>query len=452
MNHIFCKLINSRRIDNNSAFNEIGCEFLITIRIKLKNDFCDKKLLYLILFSSIIFIFLLLIILPRFLKSIFFLDVFYDGKIYYKREKNLNLNKIKKQIKTHKNSKIHFDNNKNFIKTNKPLISLIMTLYNQEKYIKYIYCSIQKQELKELELIIIDDASTDNSSNIINNLMKYDKRIIYIQNKINRGSFYSRNGGVLLSKGEFILIIDPDDLLLNNILKKAYEVIKYYHLDILQYYVIRGSYKFNKIWRQNKYTSGILYSKDVKNVFFYSISRTLWDKLIRRNTFIKGIMFMKSKFIKEFYFLHSDDIIFWGIINSAISYGFLEQIGYFYNTANSNSLTHHYYDSELMNKIFHSLFATLKYYYIQSENNEIEKNFVGYKFFTEKINNFYVDKINNLTEGFDYIIDVLNLYIRSPFLNITQKDDLIAYKEHLIKKKNTLKLNNMSKINKPYRF
>ena len=60
--------------------------------------------------------------------------------------------------------------------------------------------------------------------------------------------------------------------------------------------------------------------------------------------------------------------------------------------------------------IFHSLFATLKYYYFQTEENEIEKNFVGYKFFYEKIYKLYNNSIN-LTKGFNYIINVLNLYI-----------------------------------------
>jgi glycosyltransferase involved in cell wall biosynthesis len=190
--------------------------------------------------------------------------------------------------------------------------------------------------------------------------MKKDKRIIYIQNKINKNAFYSRNRGVLFAKGEYILIIDPDDLLLNNILIKCYEMSKYFNLDILQYFSIRGSYEKNMIWFWNKYKSGILYSEKVKNVFFYSISRTLWDKLIKREVFIKGINFMKKEFQKETYFVHSDDTIFWGIINSAKSYGFLEQIGYFYNNDNPVSIIHHYYDPAFINIIFHSLFATLK--------------------------------------------------------------------------------------------
>ena len=374
MKKLYIKSKASKSLEINTVKNEY--EYIIGIKIKLKYglicDFVKTYFLRLIFYFSIIFL-LILIFLLHLLKTKFFLNLFFGGKIYYKNEKKLNLNKIKKQIKNYKQLKINFDNNDDFIKRDKPKISLIMTIYNQENFVKYIYSSIQNQQLKDIEIIIIDDHSTDNSSKIINKFKEKDNRIIYIKNKINKGAFYSRNQGVLLSKGEYILIIDPDDLLLNDILIKSYEIADYYNLDILQYYVIKGSYKKNRIWEKNKYKSGIIYTNEVKEVFFYSISRTLWDKLIKKSVFIKGINFMNTEFQKEKYFVHSDDTIFWGIINSANSYGFLEQIGYFYNFDNPNSTVHHYFDPNYMNIIFHSLFSTLKYYYAQTEEIKLKK-------------------------------------------------------------------------------
>ena len=447
MEQISFNISKNKYLEVKSFTDEFAYIILIKIRFKRCEicDLCNRNFFYFIYIFNII-IFLILILFIIFSKTQFFLDFCNDGMIFYKNEKQLNLYNLKKQIKKYKSLKIHFDNQEDFVKREKPKISLIMTVFNQEHFIKYIYSSIQKQIFKEIELIIIDDASTDNSTKIVKNLMKNDKRIIYIKNKVNKGAFYSRNKGVIFSKGEYILVIDPDDLLLNDILIKAYDVIKYYNLDILQYYVIRGSYKKNKIWQRNKYKSGILYSKKVKEVFFYSVSRTLWDKLIKRDVFIKGIYFMKKKFQKERYFVHSDDTIFWGIINACNSYGFLEQIGYFYNFENQNSLVHHYFDPKFMNKIFHSLFATLKYYYIQTENNEIEKNFVGYKFFNEKVYNFYLDKITNLTKGFNYVINILNMYINCSFFNETQIKNLTYFKYFIIKRKRSLKTTKTKKI------
>ena len=396
------------------------------------------KLLSIIL-KLIIAILILLIFLLIFKKNELFLHIFEEWKIYYKNEKKLKLNVLRKEIKNLKNIKIKIKDFREYTKLNKPKISLIITIYNQENFLKYAYLYIQKQKLEDIEIIFIDDASTDMSSKIIQSLMKNDKRIIYIKNKINKGAFYSRNEGILLSKGKYILIHDPDDLLLNNILMKAYKTAEYYKLDILQFYVIRGSYDKNKIWKRNKYKSGILYSQQVKNVFFFSVTRTLWDKLIKREIFIKSINFMRKKFLKEKYIIHSDDTIFWGIISSANSYGFLEQIGYFYNFENPESTVHHYFDKKIINLIFHSLFSTLKYYYFQTKENELEKNYVCYKFFYEKIYKTHKNMTDYLTDGFEYIIDVLNKYINCDFFNKEQINNFIDFRKLIINRKRTMK-------------
>ena len=432
------KLISLKALNNND-------EFIISLKISLKDrvicDFFNKNYLNVKISCSIILV-IILIFFVALIKTKLFLDIFYGGKIFYKNEKALNLKTIKRQIKNYRNQiKINFEEAKEFIKRDKSKISLIITVCNQRNFITYAYSFIQKQNLKDLEIIFIDDASIDNSCTLIKKLMKKDKRIIYINNKDNKGSFYSRNVGVLFSKGEYILINDPDDFLLNDILFKAYKISKYYNLDILQYYAIKGSYRDNDIWRKNQYKSGILYEDKVKDVFFYSITRTLWDKLIKKDVFIKGINYMKKEFLTEVYFVHSDDTIFWGIINFAKSYGFLEQIGYFYNYNNPASIVHHYHDSKYINKIFHSLFATLKYYYIQTKDNEEEKNYVGYQFFYDKVYKYYMNRTKELTHGIHFIINVIDMYINCSFFNMTQKLNFIYFRNTIIKMKRKKKIN-----------
>jgi len=384
-------------------------------------------------------VFILLINLIILQKKEFLLHIYNEWKIYYKNETTLKLNKLRMEIKKYKYSKINIEGKKDYIKKRNPKISLIITIYNQESFLKYAYFYIQKQELKDIEIIFVDDASSDNSSKLIYSLMKNDKRIIYIRNKVNKGAFHSRNEGILLSKGKYILIHDPDDLLLNNILIKSYEMAEYYNLDILQFYAIRGSFDKNKIWKRNKYKSGILYSEEVKNVFFFSVTRTLWDKLIKREIFVKSINSMSEKFRKEKYIVHSDDTIFWGIISSTNSYGFLEQIGYFYNFENPESIVHHYFDINMINLIFRSLFSTLKYYYFQTKENVLEKKYVCYKFFDEKIYKTYRNMTIYLTDGFDYIIDVLDKYINCCFFNEEQINKFIDFKKLIIKRKGIIK-------------
>ena len=70
--------------------------------------------------------------------------------------------------------------------------------------------------MKEIEIIIIDDNSSDNSLEIIHNYMKNDKRIKLIENKTNRKILYCKSIGVLNSKGKYIIELDQDDMFIND--------------------------------------------------------------------------------------------------------------------------------------------------------------------------------------------------------------------------------------------
>ena len=92
-----------------------------------------------------------------------------------------------------------------------PKISIFLPIYNKEKYLKRSIISIQKQSLKEIEIIAINDFSTDKSLEILKELQKNDKRIKIINNKNNYGLLYSRAMGIQNSAGEYIMNLDPDD-------------------------------------------------------------------------------------------------------------------------------------------------------------------------------------------------------------------------------------------------
>lgn len=92
----------------------------------------------------------------------------------------------------------------------KPLISILLPVYNAEKYLKESIESILYQTYKNLELIIINDGSTDDSKNIIKSYN--DERIVYIENKNNKGLIHSLNTGIDISKGEYIARMDSDDI------------------------------------------------------------------------------------------------------------------------------------------------------------------------------------------------------------------------------------------------
>lgn len=312
----------------------------------------------------------------------------------------------------------------------KPKVSIIITVFNQEKYIFKIYSCLLNQSLKKIEILFIDDNSKDNSSLIIHKLMEKDKRILYIKNNANKGQFYSRNRGALLAKGDYVLVIDPDDLLLNNILLKSYKLAKKFNLDIIQYYHIMGSVTNHRLIVVNK-NPGIFYYPESKNVFFNSSTRYLWDKLIRKEAFVKSISFMPKKFRKERFIIHNDETACFGIFRMANSYGQLDEVGYFYNTNNSNSTTKKNYLANNINGRFHSIFTIMLYYFEKSDDTVFEKTKGGYRFFEFRIVRKYKNYIHLLTKDFQYINNIIDIYLNSTYFNSSQRLLLINFKNKI---------------------
>ena len=104
------------------------------------------------------------------------------------------------------------NNNNSFKKVDNPLISVIIPVYNCEKTIKGSIKSIQNQNKKDIEIILVNDFSNDSSLSIITELQKTDLRIEIINNNKNYGSLYSRCVGTLIAKGKYIFPLDNDDM------------------------------------------------------------------------------------------------------------------------------------------------------------------------------------------------------------------------------------------------
>ncbi len=123
-----------------------------------------------------------------------------------------------------------FDYSKFFL-TNKK-ISIVIPVFNSEKYLSACLNSVINQTLKNIEIICIDDGSTDNSSIILQSFNDMDNRFIVI-NQINQGSGYSRNKGINISTGKYISFLDSDDMYYNNhALELLYDKARRYHATI----------------------------------------------------------------------------------------------------------------------------------------------------------------------------------------------------------------------------
>ena len=108
--------------------------------------------------------------------------------------------------------------NSSFKKKKNPKFSIITPILNKCLTLQRYIRSIQYQTFKNIEIIFIDDHSTDNTITIIEKLQKKDKRIILLKNKKRKGTLITKNIGVYKSKGEYLLFVDPDDIISENIL------------------------------------------------------------------------------------------------------------------------------------------------------------------------------------------------------------------------------------------
>jgi len=111
-------------------------------------------------------------------------------------------------------------------------VSVVIPVYNVEKYLRECLDSIRNQTLKEIEIICINDESTDSSRDILEEYQELDRRFIIIDQK-NQGQGAARNAGIKISQGEYIYIIDSDDYLDIDALEELYGEAKNKELDIV---------------------------------------------------------------------------------------------------------------------------------------------------------------------------------------------------------------------------
>ena len=109
-------------------------------------------------------------------------------------------------------------------------ISVIVPIYNSEKYISRCIDSILNQEYKDFELLLINDGSTDNTNNIINS---YNDGRIKIYNQENKGAGSARNLGLKYATGKYIVFVDSDDIIKSDYLKIMIEIIEKNNADIV---------------------------------------------------------------------------------------------------------------------------------------------------------------------------------------------------------------------------
>ena len=177
-------------------------------------------------------------------------------------------------------------------------ISIIVPVYNVEKYLEKCLDSLVKQTLKEIEIIVVNDGSPDNSQKIID---KYVKKYsnVYSYEKKNGGLSDARNYGLKYANGEYIAFIDSDDYVSDDMYEKMYQKAKEKDFDMV---VCDINYLYpDKILRVS---SGI--KNDTFNIkdTYLDIHPAAWNKIFKKELFKNNVYFKKNVWFEDVEFIY----------------------------------------------------------------------------------------------------------------------------------------------------
>ena len=287
-----------------------------------------------------------------------------------------------------------------------------MPIYNKSKYLIRSIKSIQSQTLKNIEIIAVNDCSTDDSLTILKKLVKKDSRIKIVNNNKNYGLLYSRAMGILNTVGEYIINVDPDDLLYgNNSLEYLYKIASEFRVDVISF----GFLNNHKIQlRCNNYNQILKQPKLLEHAFSSSNSQKdniLWNKLVKRKLILKCYEIFKSNIYSEKW-NYGEDTIWSALINKyAKSMICISKIVYIYNS-NKDSLMNNQFNIFRIKNIF-----KFEEMYRQILNQKKEKKYIignikGIINYFKKHKNAF-SLIKSKINIKDKLINLLKIYIEN---------------------------------------
>ena len=192
-----------------------------------------------------------------------------------------------------------------------PLVSVIVPIYNVGGYLKRAVHSILEQSYENLEVILVDDGSTDGCSEIVDEFARVDKRVVAIHQK-NAGQSSARNAGIEIARGEFLSFVDGDDEIREDFVEKLMEAIDDKALAVcgmLYRRLATNSEKFvyiRKIHERRKNESlaaYVLYLLTVDGRMYSSVNKLYRTKVIKKNKleFLKNLNFAEdTKFVLDY--------------------------------------------------------------------------------------------------------------------------------------------------------
>ena len=300
-----------------------------------------------------------------------------------------------------------------------PKVSVFLPIYNREEYLKRSISSIQNQTLKEIEIVAVNDCSTDGSLKILKKLAKNDSRIKIINNDRNHGLLYTRAMGMMNCTGEYIMNLDPDDQFqgINN-LEILYRVAKYKNSDIVIYLLEKHQpwmpYKpdiKSLISDVNPDNSSYITKKKRKRGVDYLIS----NKFLKREIIFKAYEEISPRIYSHKWNYHDDKLWSYTLHKLTNKITYVDRYMYIY-LLNWGSLMKHlaspleiknvFYKEEALDKVYGRLYWRCDYFlylingwyrYLIKSDRELRKSLmrrlIGFFKLFEKTKPWMLDKI-----------------------------------------------------------
>jgi len=316
--------------------------------------------------------------------------------------------------------------NTNEIKYNKsPLISIILPSYNKQDSLMISIRSIQNQSLKNIEIIIVDDCSTDNSTEYFKYLLKTDSRIRVFTHLKNMGVWRTRLDGFLYSKGKYFLFFDTGDLYEDNyVLEDLYTFMEKYNLDSAKM-LFRLIFNYNNsisrklIFHVNNNSKIEFGTENITkmNRIAFNGWRNIWNRITKSNIYTKALHLLNDRVLNIYKNLYEDR---WhnALIN-IVSHNFtvVDRIGYLYyrdgkGYGEIRLKTKRDKDKTIQEYIN---FLIFDYFYSSKPKTTIVSKLKEYNNHKSKI------KLSYFKSNFYILNDLLNLLIKDPSISFNDK-------------------------------
>ena len=344
----------------------------------------------------------------------------------------------------------NLEEEKNYPLIINPKISAIIPLHNGEKYFKYSLCSIQNQKFKEIEIIIIDDYSQDNTLIELQKYMEKDKRIKLIKNFKNRLILYSKSMAALNSNSKYIIQLDQDDIFLrDDVFDILYDEAEKNDLDLVQIRDIflnkffitkstkidcRGMHFIFKTQTYNK--SHYEIQPNLKNQMFLNGNvYLLWGLLIKTDIYKKTIYHLWTLIMNYQVIYYEDYIITSIIVTLSKKYKYLNNFGLIHLNHNNSAMVK-YFDQFYIGVLFCGY--NIYNYYIKNnpKNIIILINYIKrykkiYKLSQRIYSKFFNYTILNILNNENIAYNDKQLFLEELEINYNQSSILMSYKNFM---------------------